>query len=141
MTRIRVDAYTGVLSGRKGDVTARFERLPYYVKDGKKRFAHPDFGSELIGVLYEVMPPEPKRLFFGAGKCQTCGTQLPEQPRPHAFSLRLEIDGLEPINLTVELPAVACPACGTQHRTGGRDVESDLSDAMIAAFQVAGLTY
>lgn len=141
MTRVTVDGYTGALYGRKGEVGARFERLPYHVKDGKPRFAHGEFGSELIDALYRVMPPEPKRLLFGAGKCQKCGTRLPDQPRPHFFELRLEINGLEPINLTVELPAVACPACGTEHRTGERDVESDLSDAMIAAFKEAGLTY
>ena len=141
MTRIKVDGYTGVLSGRKGEVGAQFERLPYQVKDGKPRFSHGEFGSELIEALYRVLPPEPKRLLFGPGKCRKCGAELPDQPRPHSFDLRLDMSGLEPINLSVELPAVGCPACGTEHRTGGRDIESDLSDALIEAFEAADLTY
>lgn len=141
MGAIQVDGYTGELTGRAGEVGARFERLPYKLKDGRRRFAHNDFGNELIGALYRVMPPEPKRFLFGAGKCQRCGSQLPEQARPHAFDLTLDIRGLEPIHLTAELPSVRCETCGTEHRIGERDVESDLSDAMIAAFESAGLTY
>jgi hypothetical protein len=138
---IQVDGYTGELTGRAGEAGARFERLPYKLKDGRRRFAHNDFGNELIGALYRVMPPEPKRFLFGAGKCQRCGSPLPTQPRPHSFALALDIQGLERILLTAELPSVRCAACGTEHRTGGRDVESDLSEAMIAAFESAGLTY
>ena len=138
---IRVDGYTAELLGRAGNAGARFERLPYKLKDGKQRFAHDDFGNELIGALYRVLPPEPKRFLFGAGKCRRCGNQLPDQPRPLSFDLRIDIKGLEPINMTVDLPSDRCASCGTEHRTGGRDVESDLSDAMIAAFESAGLGY
>jgi hypothetical protein len=137
----RVDGYTGELVGRFGDAAARFERLPFTMKEGKPRFAHDDFGSELIDALYRVLPPEPSRFLFGAGKCQKCGNKLPEQPRPHAFDLRIAIRGLEPINMTAELPSVRCGNCGTEHRTGERDAESDLSFAMMQAFDSAGLTY
>jgi hypothetical protein len=141
MASIQVDGYTSELVGRAGDVTARFQRLPYKLKKGKLRFAHDDFGNELITALYKVMPPEPKRFLFGAGKCQRCGQPLPEEPRSHTYGLRIDIRGLEPINLTVELPSVECGMCRTPHRTGGRDVESDLSEAMIAAFESAELDY
>ena len=141
MGAIQVDGYTGELTARAGEAGARFERLPYRLKDGRRLFAHNDFMYELIGALYRVMPPEPKRFLFGAGKCRRCGSQLPEQPRPHSFDLTLDMRGLEAVRLTVELPSVQCPACGTEHRTGDRNVESDLSDAMIAAFESAELTY
>lgn len=141
MGAIHVDGYTDVLTGRAGDAGARFERLPYKLKDGKPRFAKGDFGNELIGALYRVMPPEPRRFLIGAGKCQKCGSQLPEAPRPHSFELQIDIRDLEPIQMTIELPSVRCGTCATEHRTGGRDLESDLSDAMIAAFESANLTY
>lgn len=143
MGAIQIDGYTGELIGRAGVAAARFEKLPYKLKNGKQQFAHDDFGNELITALYRGLPPEPRRFLFGAGKCQRCGTQLPdhEQALPQSFELRIEIKGLEPIMMTVELPCVACPGCGTQHRTGERETESDLSDAMIAAFESAGLGY
>jgi hypothetical protein len=111
------------------------------MKDGRRRFATADFGADLIDALYRALPPEPKRFLFGRAKCQRCGVALETKILTHSFVLRLTLRDLDELGLTVEMPAVICAACGFVHVTGDRNVESDLSDAMIAAFESGGLSH
>ena len=141
MAQAEVDGWTEELVGHAGGATARFASLPYRMKDGRRRFATGDFGADLIDALYRALPPEPKRFLFGRAKCQRCGVALESPTVTHSFALRLKLPDLDEFGLTLEMPAVACRACGFVHRTGDRNVESDVSDAMIAAFGSGGLSY
>ena len=136
-----VDGYVEA-SGRAGVASVRFERLPFRLKDGQRRFCHGDFGSELIGQLHEVLPPAPTHfLLLGSARCRACGTGLTAAARPSSLDVQLRLCGVAPTTLTIEIPLTPCGNCGATHRDGDRQAESDLSDALIAAFEAAGLSH
>ena len=141
MAKAQVDGWTEKLVGHAGSATARFASLPYRMKDGRRRFANGEFGADLIDALYRALPPEPKRFLLGRAKCRRCGVAVETEAVTRSFALQLHLRDLDELALTLEMPAVACAACGFVHRTGDRNVESDVSDAMIAAFESGGLTY
>jgi hypothetical protein len=61
-------------------------------------------------------------------------------PEAVTVAVELELPAIPPLGIEVQMPGIRCPGCGPNLvRLDDRNVESDLSDALIDALSSAGL--
>jgi hypothetical protein len=131
------------LTGSSGPVTVRFERLPVRTDAGgaARRYAYPDFGSDLIGPVFQDLP-------FGerAGPpwrrrdtCFACSADLPDTTVSGTTTLTLQLSDLPPFDLVVTAPMHRCTACGSDQIPHDREMEFHISEAMVQAFDAGSV--
>ena len=133
----------GAVNGRARDVSVTLTGLSFRQTSARRRYPYPDFGSGFIEALNKALPaPRHRGLFFRSTiVCPGCETSLEGIPADRvAVATQLAFTRIPPIRVDVEMPGITCPGCMTPLvRTDDRAIESDLSDAVIAAFTAAGI--
>jgi hypothetical protein len=130
------------IAGRAGDVAVILHGLTYRDTRSGRRFPYGEFGPDFIEALHRgLVRPRGGGLFRTRISCPSCDTELDDHQRvPVDAATDVALRRIPPIGVDVTMPGLVCPRCGTRvvcmH---DRNVESDLSDALIAAFDSAGV--
>jgi hypothetical protein len=135
-------AYVSIplMTGSDGDVSVTFHHATLQqIKESKKRYPDPDFGSWLIEQIYNAkkIMAERKGAFKKRLFCSSCGAELsPEYLGPKQIELELRYKDFKPFVMQITIPSVACPQC---NKVCGVDLDGSLNDhlseAIIAAFR------
>ena len=132
----------GPISGRAGAVGVTLTGVTFRETRHGRRYPYADFGSDLIGPLHDgLVPPRRRGLLRSVRVCAWCDASL-EGVAPQRVTTWADVvlKRVPPIRVDVEMPGHNCPACGrTMVLIDDRSVESDLSDALIAAFNSVGI--
>jgi ribosomal protein S27AE len=126
------------ITGAKHESSVTLTGMSFRMKKGERHFPYSEFGSEFIGALHKQLPkPTHRGLNRWTPVCPACGTSLAaagvQQTRA---SVNIALRTIPAIRVDVDMPGRTCPACG--HAVvliGDRDIASDVSDALIEAFQ------
>ena len=130
------------ISGRAHDVNVTLTGLSCRETSGGKRYAYPDFGSDFIGALHKALVgPRRRGLFRSTPVCAWCEAPLAGVAHERiTVAVDVTLKQIPSIHLDLEMPGLTCSRCGrAMVMIDDRDVASDLSDALIAAFNSAGL--
>ncbi len=134
----RLDAVTG----QAHDITVTLTNLSYRQTNTDKKYAYGDFGSDFIQALHEALPTPRRRGFLRSTLvCPACETPLDGiAVQPVTVSADVAVRRIPPIRVDLEMPGIKCPGCDRSFvRIDDRDVQSDVSDALIAAFATVSL--
>ena len=132
----------GRVKGRAGSVTVFLDGLTFRETDAGRRFPYPDFGSQFIEALHRrLVVPRRRGLLRSTLACSSCDASLTGvAPQPIGIATEVDLGTIAPIQVDLALPGLVCPRCRAQMAgIHDRAVESDLSDALIAAFDAAGM--
>ena len=132
------------IRGRAGDVTVILHGLTVRDTPEGRRFPYGDFTAQFLQALHErLTKPRGGGVFRPGISCRSCRTKLDERwTRPVGVATEVALGRIPPIQVDLAMPGIVCPSCGTQMvRMHDRNVESDLSDALIAAFDSVALRY
>jgi hypothetical protein len=132
----------GPLSGTARDVSVTLTGLSFRQTSKGRRYPYPDFGSDFIEALHkELLAPRRRGLLRSTLVCPSCGSSLEGSVDQRvAATVNVALRRAPAIRLDVEMPGMTCPGCHRSLvRIDDRAVDSDLSDALIAAFDEAGI--
>ena len=137
------DATERTASGTHGNVTVNLFDLSYAVcpQCGSKAFVHAEFPAEVLFPLTSAVPHATAKGFrTKEWSCVACRARIdPSQERVETFAVPLNLEGRYQFRAELMLPAVTCDACGrNQVAADERALDSDLADALIAAFDSVG---
>lgn len=130
------------VTGRAHDITVTLTNLSYRQAGAEKKYAFGDFGSDFIEALHKALPaPRRRGLLRSTLVCPVCETELDGiQVRPVTVSAEVALRKIPPIRVDLEMPGIKCPGCDRSLiRIDDRDVQSDVSDALIDAFAAVSL--
>lgn len=128
--------------GRSADVTVELTNLTYRDTPEGRRFPYGEFGPDFIARLHSELPTlRFKGLIRRRPICAACETDLTDVPElPTSTSVEVALGRIPPIQVAVEMPGITCPSCGRRMvGVNDHDVASELSNALIAAFDAVGL--
>lgn len=133
------------VTGTAGRVTMTLTGLTYrHGRDGKRRDPYGEFGPDFIVDLHAALPTAGRRgLLRPVRTCPRCDSSLegPSEERVKV-SVELRLQRIPPLGVEVEMPGARCGRCGhTIVKVDDRAVDSELSDAAIAAFDAAGIHF
>jgi hypothetical protein len=141
MTDTRIERF-GPVAGEAHGIRVMLTGLPFRSTDKGPRWAYGEFGPEFLEGLHEALTaPRRRGLFRSMLECPWCEHSLAGLPS-ETVSAAVDVDlrRIPPIQVDVEMPGYVCPGCARRPvRIDDRDVQSDLSDALIDAFEHAGL--
>jgi Zn-finger nucleic acid-binding protein len=107
-----------------------------------RRYAYPDFGSDFIQALHaRLVRPRRRGLFRSTVLCPSCERSL-GSVAVGLVTVTADVDlrRIPAIHIELEMPGMVCPGCDRRLvMMDDRNVESDLSDALIDAFHHLGL--
>ena len=130
------------VTGQAHDITVTLTNLSYRQTDKGKRYAYGEFGSEFLQALHEALPaPRRRGLIRSTLVCPVCEAPLGGiAVQPVAVSAEVVLKRIPPIRVDLEMPGIKCPGCDRSLvDIDDRDLQSDLSDALIAAFATVSL--
>ena len=133
----------GAVSGRSRDVNVTLTGLSFRETSAGRRYPYGEFGPDLMDALHKALAaPRHGRLFRSEIVCPSCETSLDGIPGAQvAVSNQLAFSKIPPVRVDIEMPGLTCPGCVSRLvRIDDRAIESDLSDAVIAAFTSAGMS-
>ena len=130
------------VTGRAHGITVTLTNLSYRQANTEKKYAYGEFGSEFLQALHEALPaPRRRGLIRSTLVCPVCETPLGRiADRPVAVSAEVALRKIPPIRVDLEMPGIKCPGCDRSIvDIDDRDLQSDLSDALIDAFAAVSL--
>ena len=133
----------GPVSGRSRDVNVTLTGLSFRQTSAGRRYPYGEFGPGFIEALHNALAaPRRRRLLRSSMVCPSCETSLDGIPGALvSVATQLAFTEIPPVRVDVEMPGITCPGClSPLVRTDDRAIESDLSDALIAAFASAGIS-
>jgi hypothetical protein len=133
----------GAVSGRSRDVNVTLTGLSFRETSAGRRYPYGEFGPEFIDALHKALSaPRHRGLFRSEIVCPSCETSLEGIPGARVVvASELALSRIPPIRVDLEMPGITCPSCVSRLvRIDDRAIESDLSDAVIAAFTAAGMS-
>lgn len=128
--------------GRAQDVSVTLTGLSFRQTSRGRRYPYPDFGSDFIDALHkQLVGPRRRGLLRSTPVCAWCEASLDGVARQRVTVVAdVALTKIPPIHLDIEMPGLTCSRCGRPMvMIDDRDVASDLSDALIAAFNSAGI--
>lgn len=132
----------GPVEGRAQDVRVILTGLSTRRTAAGLRYPYPDFGSEFIEALHrQLVGPRRRGLIRSSPACPACDRSLEGTPSGVVtVTADVQLRRIPPIRLELEMPGLTCPGCARRLvRIDDRHVQSDLSDALIDAFNRAGI--
>jgi hypothetical protein len=130
------------ISSQTHDVTVTLTDLSFVQTSRGRRYAYPDFGSDFIEALHKALVgPRRRGLFRSTPVCAWCEASLDGVVR-HSVTVATDVvlTKVPPIHVDLDMPGLTCSRCGRPMvMIDDRAVASDLSGALIAAFNSAGL--
>lgn len=132
------------IEGVHADTKAVFEGFPYRAcpQGHRSEFAYPDFGSELIDLVFKGIPTWRTEGILGRrALCRSCGGLLDaSRQEPATFPIPLNLRNEFRFQLEITAPGVRCPACGLcQVGPHDRVFTSEVAEALTAAIKQVGL--
>jgi len=132
----------GPINGQAQQVRVTLTGLSFRQTSAGRRYAYPDFGSDFIDALYKQLEgPNRRGWIRSTFLCPSCGRSLDGVPTGQvAVATDLVLSRIPAFHLDLEMPGMICPGCDRRLvMIDDRDLQSDLSDALIDAFNQAGL--
>jgi len=132
----------GEVSGRARDISVTLTGLSVRQTTTGRRYPYPEFGEGFIDALHKALPaPRHRGLLRTSIVCPTCETSLEGLPGAIVTATtQLSFSQIPPVRVEVAMPGITCPGCmAPLVRTDDKALESDLSDALIDAFNSAGI--
>ena len=132
----------GPMSGRSELVTVTLTGLTARPTSKGPRYVYGNFGSDFMQALHKrLVGPKRRGLLRSKLHCPKCDRSLDEtQVRPVAVAADVELSRVPPIHLEIEMPGWECEGCGRRIvMIHDRNIQSTLTDALIDAFNRAGL--
>ena len=132
----------GPIDGRSTTVNVTLTGLSFRQTSAGRRYAYPDFGSDFIDALHKrLVGPRRRGLIRSRLLCPSCGRSLDGVPTGQVtVATDVDLARIPVIHLDLEMPGMICPGCDRRLvRIDDRNVQSDLSDAVIDAFDRAGM--
>ena len=128
------------IAGKHGQASVEFSQATFRSSaDGNmKKHVDDDFGPALIDEVIYKKPIFAKQqgLFKKSYSCRACGQPLEViEVAPVEFAIKVVYKQFDPFTLTIIVPGMLCSACKTANAVQSRQIESDICDAMIAAFE------
>lgn len=120
------------------DVRVEITGLTYRDTSKGKRYPYGEFGSEFLDALHkQLVPPGRKGLIRSTRVCRSCDADLNNlNEGPTAVAVDVALRPIPPIHLEIVMPGLTCPQCQLRMvRIDDRDIASDLSFALMAAFE------
>lgn len=130
------------IEGRAGGVTVRLTGMTCRRTAAGRRYPYSDFGLDLIDALHDgLAQPTRGGLFRARLACPSCDTALDEPAtRQVDVATDVALATIPPIRVELTMPGLVCPRCRRSvSRIDSRVVASDVSDALIAAFDSAAI--
>lgn len=130
------------IRGRAGAVHVVLTGLTCRETSRGRRYPYPEFGAELIEALHrKLVAPRRCGLIRSTPACPRCATRLGGVANQQiGIATEVSLRSMPPVQLDLAIPGLFCPGCRTQLvRLDDRTVDSNLSDALIAAFTSAGI--
>ena len=131
----------GPISGQAGDVAVTLTELSFRKTPTGGRYAYPDFGSDFIQALHEALgTPRRRGLLRSTLVCPWCGRDLDVNTSDRVrVAVEVALRRIPPVRVDAEMPGIRCGSCGRSVvRIDDRNVQSDLSNALIIAFEAVG---
>ena len=132
------------IDGEQHGVHMRIEGMPaMQCAEGHKRFVAPEFAVKMMEALMadRLVPldgAKEKGLLKKRYCCPGCGRELGADGEGRVEAKRvLEMKGLEPFGVQVELPKYHCPSCGRESTEPRDALMDDLMKASVQAFRAA----
>jgi hypothetical protein len=136
------------LSGEEHGVSVKIERMPaMQCAQGHTRFVAPDFAVKMMNALLagenlvELDPAKEKGLLRKRACCPQCGQELDAVGAGSVQARRqLELRGLDPFSVQVDLPKFRCQACSRECLPPEKAVVDGLMKAAANAFRSASIS-
>ena len=128
--------------GPAADVTVEISGLSVRETVKGLRYPYGNFGAEFLDALHKgLIAPARKGLIRSTRVCRVCGADVSAVAEgPTAASVDVTLGRVPPIHLEIVMPGLTCPNCQRKMvRIDDADVASDLSFALMAAFESVGL--
>ena len=132
----------GPIVGHAGDVGVTLSDLSVRQTSTGRRFPYPDFGSDFIAALHgSLVGPKRQGLVRSKLVCPDCQASLEGiAAEPVAVTTEIALTRIPPVRVDLKMPGMTCPGCQRSLvMIGDRAVASNLSDALIDAFDGAGV--
>lgn len=132
----------GPISGQSQEVKLTLTGLSFRLTSAGRRYAYADFGSDFIQALHkQLVGPRRRGLIRSTFHCPPCGRSLDGVTIGHVnVATDVDLPRIPPIHLDLDMPGMVCPGCDRRLvMIDDRNVQSDLSDALIDAFNQSGL--
>jgi hypothetical protein len=130
------------VTGQAHDITVTLTNLSYRDTGSEKKYAYGEFGPDFIVALYDALPaPRRRGLLRSTLICPVCDAALDANAiQPVKVVAEVALRKVPPIGVDLEMPGLKCPSCDRSLvKSYDRDLQSDLSDALIDAFATVGL--
>jgi hypothetical protein len=130
------------IRGQAGDVHVVLRGVTCREAGKGLRYPYPEFGAELIEALHRnLVAPRHRGLLRSTLACPACSTRLDGAPiQSIGIATEVALRSIPPVQCDLAIPGLFCPGCRMQLvRVDDRKVDSNLSDALIAAFKSAGI--
>jgi hypothetical protein len=106
------------------------------------RYPYTEFGPDFIAAVHERLKgPRRRGLVRSTLSCPACAASLDGIDVDRVIvAVDVDLSRIPPIHLDLEMPGMLCPGCAMRLvMVNDRSVQSDLSDAIIDAFNRAGI--
>jgi uncharacterized protein YbaR (Trm112 family) len=130
------------IRGRAGAVHVVLTGLTCRETSRGRRYPYPEFGAELVEALHgKLVAPRHRGLIRSTLACPVCATRLDGLAnQPIGIATEVALGSFPPVQVDLAIPGLFCPGCRMQLvRLDDRSVDSNLGDALIAAFKSAGI--
>ena len=134
----QVDA-TLTLQGASGLVDVTLEGMPVRTEPGgRPRYAYPDFGSDFIEVMFRgVFAVRSGPPWRRTTACRVCGAALVGTEQPTEITVKADLRDIPSFAARFRMPAVRCGGCGVWQALPRHQLEVDVSQALVNAFDAA----
>ena len=133
----------GPIVGQSQQVKVTLTGLSFRQTSKGLRYAYPDFGSDFIQALHkQLVGPRRRGLIRSTLLCPSCERSLDGLAVGRvAVETDVDLSRIPAIHLDLEMPGMVCPGCDRRLvMIDDRNVQSDLSDALIDAFNQSGMS-
>jgi hypothetical protein len=130
------------ISGRANQVFVTLTDVSFRRTDKGARYAYGEFGSDLIQALHDqLVRPKRRGLLRLKLGCPGCERPLDDVAIGEVtVATDIDLRKIPSIHLDLTMPGVVCPGCDRRLvMMHDNNIQSDLSDALIDAFDQAGL--
>lgn len=128
------------IRGEYGQARVAFINAPFQRSRSKHLLSYPDadFGPMLLDEIFHKQRffTKLKGVFKKTHHCRKCAAHLDtSQPERQMFEVAITHNPFPTFVLRIEVPAARCPLCSAPNALRPKEVEHDISEALIMAFE------
>jgi len=139
LTARQLPSMAGSSVGQKGagnDVRLVIQPMPYLGCScgAERRAPFPDFFPEVRPMINDKLPVAKRAMFGGKLSCGSCGHPLASDlAAMRTFRASFALEGTIPFVVEIVAKGLTCASCGSEQLALDKQLDSDLSDALIDA--------